>query len=165
LLVEVHDHRALLARLVVVGDREDALEPVPVLVLEVEELPMAPEVLRLLRIRVADLLRVPEARARHTQVGELDERLPAEQPGVGLCGLRRVAEGRIFVDELLQLAVGEFVEPRLLAPLSVRRQRDRLRQIDWLLALQACGLRLESAGPARTAARTTAGRRRQRRWR
>ena len=114
LLVEVHEHRPLLARLVVVGNRQNALQLVAVLVLEVEQDAVAPEILGLLRIRVADLLRVLEAGARHAQVGELGERLTREEVLVGLRRLHRIAERRVLVDELLQLAVGQLVEAGLL---------------------------------------------------
>jgi len=47
-LVEVHEHRSLLAGLVVVGDRENALQLVAVVVLEVEQDAVAPDIFRLL---------------------------------------------------------------------------------------------------------------------
>ena len=105
LLVEGHQHRPLLARLVVVGQREDALQPDAVLVLVVEQDAAAPQVVLLLRVGIGDLLRVGEARARDAQVRELDERLAREQEPVGLRRLLGRAERRVLVDELLQLAV------------------------------------------------------------
>src|ERR1043165_1632408 len=92
LLVEVHEHRPLLAFLVVVWNGENALKTNALLVLEIEENAMAPEILRLLRIRVRDLLRVLEVRARDAQVRELDERLAREQIHVRLRRANRRAE-------------------------------------------------------------------------
>ncbi len=130
LLVEGHDHRPLLARLVVVGHRQDALQPHAVLVLVVEQHAVAPQEVRLLRVGVGDLLRVLEAGARHAQVGKLDERLAREEERVGLRGLDRRAERRVLVHELLQLPAGQLVEAGLLRVLAVRRERDGLGQVD-----------------------------------
>ena len=59
LLVEDHEHGPLLARLVVVRDGQDALQSYPVLILEVEEQAMAPQIILLLRIGIGDFFRIP----------------------------------------------------------------------------------------------------------
>src|SRR4029450_6016016 len=132
LLVEVDPPRPLLAGFVVIRNREDALEPVAVLVLEIEELPVAPQELCLLRVGVGDLLRVLEPGTRDAEVGELDERLPREEELVGVRRLERCVERGILVNELTQSAVRQLVVPRLLRPVAVRGQQDGFRQIDRL---------------------------------
>ena len=130
LLVERHEHRPLLAGLVVVGQRENALEPPAVLVLEVEQHAVTPQEVCLLRVGVADLRRAGKARARDPQVRVLDERLAAEEVLVGLRRLHRVGERRVFVDQLPEVAVRQFVEARLLRPFAIGSQRQRFRQVE-----------------------------------
>ena len=66
LLVDVDHQRVLLRRVEVLGLREDRPQHLPVGVAVVDELRAAPDVLRLLRIGVADLREVLEVRARRS---------------------------------------------------------------------------------------------------
>src|SRR4029450_13582482 len=146
---EIHDHRPLLAGLVVVWKREDALQPEAVLVLEVEQDPVAPGELCLLRVDAGDLLRALEVGSRDPEIGKLDERLPREEVRLGLERARRRAERRVLVDDFLQRAVRrELEEARLLRVPPVGRERDRLREIDRLPAGATATATAAATGPA-----------------
>ena len=130
LFVERHQHRPLLTRLVVVRDREDPLQLVAAPRGVVEQDPVSPGKVRLLRIGVGDLRRVGEVGTRDAQVREFGKRFPGVYEAVASCRANRTREGGVIVHQRLQRAIGEAGEAGLLGVLAIRGERHRFRQVD-----------------------------------
>ena len=130
--------------MVVIGQRQHALHPVTVAVLEIEQDATAPQVFRLLRVGVRDRFRILEIGTGDAKIRELDECLSCEEEPVGLRRPGWRAEGRVVVQDLLELPVRELVEAGLLRVFAVRRQSQSFRQVNFQSrARAAVGCRID----------------------
>ena len=138
-LVDVHEHRVLLAGLIAGRQRQRRLQLLALAVREVDEHALAPRVVRDLRIRVGDLARRGERRVAHPVVGELLERLLREDQTVRVFRLLHAADALVGPDERRRLAAARGRAPvaGLLRPVAVRRERLRLREIDAVISAAA----------------------------
>src|SRR6476660_9590489 len=131
-LVDVHEHRVLLAGLIAGRQRKRRLQLLPLAVREVDEDALPPRVVHDLRIRVRDLARRRERRIADPVVGKFLERLLREDEAVRILRLLHAADALVGPDERRRLAAARGRAPvaRLLRQIAVRRERLRLGEID-----------------------------------
>ena len=134
--VEVDEHRAFLTGLVVLRQRENALQLVTATRHVVKQHATSPAILSLLRIGVRELLAIGEVGARQHEIGKLRERLPSKQELLGIGGALRRAERRVIEDQRCQRSIDQTREAGLFGVLTVCAQREWLGEID--LAQHAC---------------------------